>query len=213
MSRQQHRLAHVLTGTVPRSPMAAADAAAAAAAARVPRRVGLLGLGAIGEVVAKALLRQPGAVGCPPQGESPEPAGVEGAALCAILVSDTAKHASKPWLPAGVVLTADPEAFFAAAPEVIVEAAGQPTVRSFVICQAFEIPFVHGFPTRPLGAASQLARHSESYLFPCFVCSFVFFFFRFLFFFLIPAHFFDLRGSTLEALAHLCLPFGLSVLL
>ena len=130
MSRQQHRLAHVLTGTVPRGPMAAADATAAAAA-RVPRRVGLLGLGAIGEVVAKALLRQPGAVGCPPQGESPEPAGVEGAALCAILVSDTAKHAGKPWLPAGVVLTADPEAFFAAAPEVIVEAAGQPTVRSF----------------------------------------------------------------------------------
>ena len=94
--------------------------------------MGLLGLGAIGEVVVKALLREHAAVGCPPQGDSPEPGGVEGAALCAILVTDTAKHADKrAWLPPGVVLTADPDAFFAAAPEVIVEAAGQSTVRSF----------------------------------------------------------------------------------
>lgn len=96
------------------------------------RRVGLLGLGAIGEVVAKALLREPAATGCPPAGDSPEPDGIEGAALCAILVSDTAKHADKAsWLPADVLLTSDSEAFFAAAPEVIVEAAGQPTVISY----------------------------------------------------------------------------------
>ncbi len=95
------------------------------------RRVGLLGLGAIGEVVAKALLREHAGVGSPPEGEGTEPGGVEGATLCAILVSDTAKHSGKAWLPANVVLTADPEVFFAAAPEVIVEAAGQPTVVSF----------------------------------------------------------------------------------
>ena len=95
------------------------------------RRVGLLGLGAIGEVVAKALLRKHVGVGSLPQDEGTEPGGVEGATLCAILVSDTAKHVGKAWLPADVVLTADPEAFFAAAPEVIVEAAGQSSVVSY----------------------------------------------------------------------------------
>jgi len=47
------------------------------------------------------------------------PGGVEGAALCLILVRDHAKHAGKAWLPAGVVLTADPEMFFASMPEII----------------------------------------------------------------------------------------------
>ena len=47
--------------------------------------------------------------------------------------------------------------------------------------------FFHGFPTSPLGAASQLARHSESHMFPCF-CMFLRFLLLFLSFFVCPSH-------------------------
>ena len=98
-------------------------------ATKAPRRVGLLGIGAIGSTVARALLRPAALLGMPPTGEAPEPDGVEGAALCAVLVSDTAKHdAKRAWLPEGVLLTDSVVEFLAAAPEVVVEAAGQPTV-------------------------------------------------------------------------------------
>ena len=127
-SAQQKRLRHLvadLSSSVGRN----SRVAASGMAAKAPRRVGLLGIGAIGQVVAKALLRPAALVGVPPLGEAPEPDGVEGAALCAVLVSDTAKHADKrAWLPEGVLLTDSIEAFMAAVPECVVETAGQPTV-------------------------------------------------------------------------------------
>ena len=104
--------------------MAAAAAAAEHGEPKPARRVGLLGIGAIGETVARALLRPPNPTATPPA--VGEPGGVEGAELTAVLVSDSAKHADKrAWLGQGVLLTDDPEAFFAEQLDVVVEAAGQ----------------------------------------------------------------------------------------
>lgn len=100
--------------------------------ARPARRVGLLGLGAINETVAQALLRAPALVLglLPRKGDLPD--GVDGAKLCAILVTDVEKHSDKKhWLGSDVLLTADPNVFFAANLDVVVEAAGQPTVKSY----------------------------------------------------------------------------------
>mmetsp|Transcript_39568 Transcript_39568/g.77329 ORF Transcript_39568/g.77329 Transcript_39568/m.77329 type:complete len:244 (+) Transcript_39568:134-865(+) len=94
-----------------------------------PRRVGLIGLGAIGETVAKALLRNSATTGVPPApGASPD--GVDGAALCAVLVRDVSRHDEASWLD-GILITSDADAFFAARPEVVVEAAGQPAVAAY----------------------------------------------------------------------------------
>ena len=67
--------------------------------------------------------------------------GVDGAVLFAILVTDTEKHSDKAaWLPKDVRLTADADEFFDCTLDVIVEAAGQPTVEAY----GDEEPLIHG---------------------------------------------------------------------
>ena len=96
------------------------------------RRVGLLGLGAIGETVARALTNP---VAAAPGEPAEEVGGVEGTVLVAVLVTDCQKHTEKlTWLNGGtgrVLLTSDPEEFFAAGCDVVVEAAGQESVSQF----------------------------------------------------------------------------------
>lgn len=99
-------------------------ASASSMSTRPTRRVGLIGCGTIGEAVARALL-------LPPDTPEQERQGVPGAELVAILVYDAAKHeAKRSWLPPAAALTSDPEAFLAAGLDIVVEAAGQPLVRS-----------------------------------------------------------------------------------
>jgi predicted dinucleotide-utilizing enzyme len=125
------------------------------------RVVALIGCGAIGEAVARALLpRHPPspapAPPLPPLLDATAP-GVDNAELAAVLVRDVAKYtwlqppppplgsaaapatpeaeeAGRPRLPAGVVVTADVEEWLAECARrgvgVVVEAAGQPLVRS-----------------------------------------------------------------------------------
>ena len=81
-------------------------------------RIGLLGYGAIGSVVARALVqRSHGLASCP-------------ATLAAVLVRSTPRPAD---LPDDVLFTTDAEAFFAAANrvDVVVECAGQGAVRAY----------------------------------------------------------------------------------
>lgn len=78
--------------------------------ATIPRSIGLIGYGAIGKVVADALVH-----------------GRAGRArLCAVLCRDPAKHRAIP----GVLFTAERDAFLGAGAELVVEAAGQDALRA-----------------------------------------------------------------------------------
>ena len=150
---------HLLSCSPTSRPLMAQQAAAAAAEGepKPARRVGLLGIGAIGETVARALLRPPNPTATPPA--EGEPGGVEGAELAAVLVSESAKHADKrAWLGQGVLLTDDPEAFFAERLDVVVEAAGQVRRRLLALALFLALPLALPLLLRSAAAPPTPAR-------------------------------------------------------